>query len=79
MRGEVVSISADRLRDETAAGAPYYLTRVELREDPAAALNGGSIHPGMQAEVLIVTGERTALGYLVRPLLRGLNRSLREE
>ena len=60
-------------------GKPYYLTKVELLEDPSAALNGATIHPGMQAEVMIVTGQRTVLDYLFKPLLSSFNRALRED
>jgi HlyD family secretion protein/epimerase transport system membrane fusion protein len=34
--------------------------------------------PGMPAEVLIVTGERTMFQYLFRPFLDALRRSFRE-
>jgi HlyD family type I secretion membrane fusion protein len=78
VKGRVVSISADSLADERT-GQPYYLARVELSEDPSVALGEGGVHPGMQADVLIVTGERTALSYLFRPIMRSLNRSLIED
>jgi HlyD family type I secretion membrane fusion protein len=77
-KGRVVWISADGLKDEKT-GQPYYLARIELVEDPAKALSGGSIYPGMQANVMIVTGERTALSYLFRPLTRTFNAAFREE
>jgi hypothetical protein len=32
----------------------------------------------MPAEVFILTGERTALDYLVRPFLESINKSFRE-
>ena len=76
--GQVVWISADHLQDERS-GVPYYKARIRLTEDPAAALNGGAIFPGMQATVMIVTGERTALSYLLRPLTRVLASSFRED
>ena len=53
--------------------------RVELVEDPRNALGGASIHPGMQSEVMIVTGQRTALSYLLRPVTRSLNRAFTDE
>jgi HlyD family secretion protein/epimerase transport system membrane fusion protein len=37
-----------------------------------------ALHPGMQAEVMIVTGARTALDYLLEPLLLSLDRAFRE-
>lgn len=75
--GRVVSVSADRLIEETS-GEPYYLARIALeppaQESPAAV----KLHPGMQAEVLIVTGSRSALAYLVEPLTRSFGRAFRE-
>jgi membrane fusion protein, epimerase transport system len=75
--GTVVSVSADRLVDPQT-GAPYFRARVQLPEQTAAAHKGLVISPGMQAEVLIVTGARTMMDYMLRPLARGINRSLRE-
>ena len=63
-------------------GAPL---RLPLRYTARIVLAKGAklpkdklLYPGMPAEVLIVTGERTALSYLVEPITRSLNRSLRE-
>ena len=74
----LTSISADLLTDQ-ASGQSYYLARVELVvEDAAAAAELAALHPGMQAEVMIVTGARTALDYLLEPLVLSLNRAFRE-
>jgi HlyD family secretion protein len=35
--------------------------------------------PGMPAEVFIVTGERTALDYLIQPLRDSFHRAFREQ
>ena len=75
--GQVVSVSADRLEDERT-GLPYFLARIELPEStPQAPLP--DLYPGMQAEVITVTGERTALDYVLRPLTRAFDRALRED
>ena len=74
----VVMVSADRLEDERT-GQPYYLAKVELPEEPTAHHPDLRIQPGMQAEVMIITGERTALDYLMEPLTRSLRRSFREQ
>jgi HlyD family secretion protein/epimerase transport system membrane fusion protein len=65
--GTVRSVSADRLIDKQT-GQPYYLARVELDREALTGL-GQEIElvPGMPAEVLIVTGERTMLEYLFEP------------
>ncbi len=74
----LTAISADLLTDE-ASGQRYYLARVELVvDDAASAAELAELHPGMQAEVMIVTGARSALDYLLEPLLLSLNRAFRE-
>ncbi len=78
----LTSISADLLTDP-ATGQSYYLARVELVRDSAAGdgaagLDVDALRPGMQAEVMIVTGARTALDYLLEPLVLSLDRAFRE-
>ena len=78
LEGTVVFVSADRLTDERSV-QPYFLARISLPEDPLPAHQELELYPGMQAEVMIVTGERTALEYLVRPVTRSFGRALRED
>lgn len=77
LAGHVTTVSADRLTDQRT-GASYFLARVELDDDPAEKLDGERLYPGMQAEVMIVTGARTTLDYLSRPLVDSFNRAFRE-
>lgn len=76
--GRVTLISADRLIDPVT-NDDYYQAKIELLEDPAVALQEERIFPGMQAEVLIVTGSRTALSYLTAPFIGSFNRAFRED
>lgn len=77
LAGEVMGVSADRLV-EPRTGASYYEARVRL--DPTSGVVApGELHPGMPVEVMIVTGTRTPLSYLVRPLAATFRRALREE
>ena len=78
VKGKVTVISADRVLDPVAQ-QPYYKTAIALTEDPSVKLDGAILHPGMQAEAVIITGARTVLSYLVAPLTRSFNRSFREE
>ena len=78
LSGRVSLVSADRFLDERT-GLTYYLTRVELTEDAFTNQEGLEIYPGMQAEVMIVTGNRTALDYLMEPLTRSVRRAFRED
>ena len=78
LNGTVLSMSADRLIDETT-GMPYYLVRVRIPEIELARLDGLSLLPGMPAEVFINTGQRSALSYLVKPLTDSLAHVFRED
>lgn len=76
--GVVVSVSADRLIDE-ADSKPYYLARVEVdREEVRRVGSNVDLVPGMPADVLIVTGQRTMANYLLRPFLDAVWKTLRE-
>lgn len=78
IKGIVRWVSADSLVDENT-GMSYYESRVEVPPKELAKLGEGvKITPGMPAEVLIVTGERTFLEYLVEPIFNSLRRSFRE-
>jgi len=76
--GEVETISADSLVDK-ATNARYYVARVRLADGFETQLEGKPLTPGMQAEVLIVTGAQTAMDYMLRPIERSLVRAFREE
>lgn len=76
--GTVQSVSADRLGDD-AQNQPYFLAKVEVNSNELKRLApSAELIAGMPAEVLIVTGKRTMLEYLMEPLLASLRRSLRE-
>ncbi len=80
IEGRVEHISADRLTNEET-GMPYYLARVELTEEGRTNLEQANLVlvPGMPAEVLINSGERTFLEYLVQPATNAFARSLIED
>jgi len=74
---KVVNVSADRLIDERT-GEVYYSAIMSITDASKASLEGETLYPGMQAEVMIVTGARTPLDYLVAPLMERINRAFRE-
>jgi len=76
--GVLTKISADRLVDEQT-GKPYYLARVEVSEEGREKLGSLILVPGMPAEVLLKTGERTLFQYLVQPARNAFARSLIED
>ena len=77
-KGIVRSVSADSLLDEVS-GESYYRALVEVPKEEMDKLGEAlDINPGMPAEVLIMTGERTMIQYLIEPLIDSLRRSFRE-
>jgi protease secretion system membrane fusion protein len=78
--GKVVSISADLLTEQGPAGpVTYYLARVAVTQAGLKALGKHQMQAGMPAEVVIKTGERTLLTYLLHPLTKRLAASMKEE
>ncbi|MBC3362382.1 HlyD family type I secretion periplasmic adaptor subunit [Pseudomonas sp. SWRI154] len=78
MEGQLVQVSADRLVNKDT-GAPYYLARVALTDNGRLALGDLALVPGMPVEVLINTGARTLLEYLMQPASNAFARSLIED
>jgi protease secretion system membrane fusion protein len=76
--GRVMSVSGDVLLDQ-ATQMPYYLARVELTPEGLKELGSRDLHPGMPVEVIIKTGERTMLNYILHPLTKRVAASLKEE
>lgn len=75
--GRVEAVSADSLLDESTR-KPFYLARVRIDHGAIPAEIAGNLVPGMPAEALIATGERTVLQYLMAPLTDTIARSMRE-
>ena len=78
VEGRLISASADLLLDQ-ATNTQYYLARVEVTPDGLKTLGQRQLHPGMPAEVVIKTGERSLLTYLVAPLYKRVAQSMTEE
>jgi epimerase transport system membrane fusion protein len=76
--GTVLNVSADALADRNT-GMPYYLARLAVNPESLEALGTLTLVPGMPAEVLILSGERTFLQYVMKPFSNALARSLIED
>jgi HlyD family type I secretion membrane fusion protein len=77
LTGSLVHISADRFVDERS-GAPYFKARVVLDSESLELLPSRRIVPGIPAEVVISTGSRTALRYLLDPVISAVGHAMRE-
>ncbi|MBL7088163.1 HlyD family type I secretion periplasmic adaptor subunit [Acidovorax sp.] len=78
VQGELASVFGDLLTD-AQSNQTYYLARVKVTPDGMKTLGERHLQPGMPAEVVIKTGERTMLTYLLGPLLKRVSGSLKEE
>jgi adhesin transport system membrane fusion protein len=80
LTADLERISADTIRDEeNQDGKRFY--RVYLRTQTNALQYQGEelpIIPGMTASVEILTGKKSVLDYLLKPILKARNRALRE-
>jgi HlyD family type I secretion membrane fusion protein len=77
VNGKVIGVSADVLTDKVT-GEPYYVARIMVPQEEMLKLKYERINPGMPVDVVIKTGERSLLEYLLRPLLSHLFLALRE-
>jgi HlyD family secretion protein len=71
--GRLDSVSRDRLVDD-ATKQPYYRGIVCLAETQIPEELRPRVRAGMPAEVLVATGERTVMSYIVQPLASTLRR-----
>ena len=76
--GRVDYVSADALVDKES-GISYYEARVSIPPDQLEQFSGAALQPGMPAEVLIITGQRTFFRYAIAPLTDSFFRALHEE
>ena len=82
IEGKLIEVSADRLVDEKSENKnSYYLARVEITPKGLEDVIKSDLKllPGMPAEVLINTGERTLLEYLIDPFSNLVARSFIED
>ncbi len=78
LHGDVIYVSADSLIDPDTK-APFFVARIAVPDEEVARLNGKSLQPGMPADVLIITGERTPMNYLVKPIKESMDKAWREQ
>ncbi len=78
LNARVTRIAPDLATNERT-GASYYVVRLTVAEPELARLKDLTLVPGMPAEAMIKTRDRTALSYLMKPLSDQINRAFREE
>ncbi|MGF1714405.1 HlyD family type I secretion periplasmic adaptor subunit [Photobacterium chitinilyticum] len=78
LTGILETISADTIQDEE--GNSYYQVRIRTNANSLTGPSGEPlpIIPGMTASADIITGKRTVLKYLLKPVLKASQTALRE-
>lgn len=77
LKGKLTNISADTITDEK--GESYYLVRIKTEKNHLGnASKPLPIIVGMTASVDIITGKKTVLDYLLKPILKAKQSAMRE-
>lgn len=77
LKGEVEDISADTITNER--GESFYRVRVRTHKNHLGTDEHPLvIIPGMTAEIDVLTGRKTVLQYLIKPLIKAKDRALTE-
>ncbi|MFT6916003.1 MAG: adhesin transport system membrane fusion protein [Motiliproteus sp.] len=77
MKGTLEHISADTIKNDE--GEEFYRVRIwTARTAEGTGIQSLPIIPGMTATVDIITGQKTVLDYLIKPILRAKQRALTE-
>lgn len=85
IEGTLITVSADRIvednKENKSGETAYYLARVAVSPEGLEALSAADLElvPGMPAEVLINTGARTLVQYLMKPLTDTFKRAFIED
>jgi membrane fusion protein, adhesin transport system len=79
LRGQLEHISADTIDEETNPNERYYRIFVRTEAAELAGKDGPlPVIPGMIATVEVLTGHKTVLEYLLKPVLKVRDNALRE-
>lgn len=79
VQGKVESVSGDLIYEPQNPNIAYYLARVSVTKEGLKELGNHQLQAGMPAEVVIKTGERSMLTYLLHPLFKRMAASMKEE
>ena len=83
VQGMVLSVSKDVIKEPQVSpvmpGATYYLARIAVTPEGIRSLGKRQMQPGMPVQVVIKTGDRSLLTYLLDPLIKRVRVSMKEE
>lgn len=77
--GEVKYISPDSIKDETSKDNEYYFkVLISVKKESMKKLKNVSISAGMRANIDIITGKRTVMDFLTKPITKTIDSSFKE-
>ena len=77
LKGKLSYVSADAVVDPRTEMS-YFIVKATVSGEELQRLGDQKVQPGMQTDMFIITGERTFLGYLFKPLADSFNKAWRE-
>lgn len=79
--GELIVVSADRTTEQSpnANDPVYYRVQAKVTENGLKLLKNHEVRPGMPVDLFIITGERTLMNYLFKPLSDSARSAMIEE
>jgi HlyD family secretion protein len=79
LEGKVFYVSADSIEENAGMQVKdVYIVRVQISDEEIAKVHGFHPVPGMPADVLIQTSERTFFEYLTKPIADSMSRAFKE-
>ena len=79
LNGKVFYVSADSIEENSGSTQrDVYIVRVQIPSEEIKRIPGFRPVPGMPADVLIQTSERTFFEYLSKPVVDSMSRAFRE-
>lgn len=80
LKGEIVSIGADSVVEKTSKGEESYFFVTVKTDKNYVEKNGrkGLIMPGMVVSADILTGKKTIMSYLIKPIIKAKQNALKE-
>ena len=77
LNGEVRRISADVTQDQKTS-ASFYTARIGISDEELARLDGFALVPGMPVDAFLLTGARTVMSFLLKPVTDQVTKAWRE-
>lgn len=79
LNGTVYYVSADTVSDSAEVAQEVYVARISIEAEELRRVSGFTPTPGMPAEIMIQTAERTFVQYLAKPIVDSMSRAFREQ